>query len=112
MNTLTKIATTGALALSLTASGMTIAPASANDNGAGLAIGLATGLIVGGILLNGHRHHHQPQVQFYGDANYDNGPSCYLGPQRSRWEQVCQQDAYGDTYCQNVKHYYRQQICN
>ena len=115
MTNWTKITTAGALALALTASSLAATPASARDNGAGLAIGLATGLIIGGIILeNQHRHHHRDQAptQFYDNAGYGNGGGCYLGPQRWRWEQVCQQGQDGDTYCQNVKHFYREQICN
>ena len=118
MNMLIKTATAGALALALTASSLNTVPAKAGDNGAGLAIGLATGLIVGGIILNNQRHHSQryaPQAYFgnTGYNGYNDGPRCYLGPQQVRWEQQCQQDDYtGDTYCHPVKHFFRQQICN
>ena len=109
MTMLTKFATTSALALGLATAGFGAAPASAHDNGAGLFVGLATGLIVGGILLNEHRHHH---ADFYDNAGYGPGPVCYPGPLQWRWQQVCQPGAYGQLYCRNVRSYYRPEICN
>ncbi len=118
MMTLTKLATTGVLALSLTASSLNVAPASAGDNGAGLAIGLGAGLILGGILLDANRHqrHSRPQAQFYfGGNSYDNAdyqPACYLGPVRYRWVEDCRQGRYGDLFCHKTKQAFQEQICN
>ena len=120
MISLTKLATTGALALSLTASSLNVAPANAHDHGAGLAIGLATGLIIGGILLESNRHrHYGPQVYFNSGYNdgydaYDGGyqQSCYLGPRKVRFVQECSIGRYGERYCYTAKRYYQNQICN
>jgi len=106
----TKFATTGALALGIATAGFGAAPASAHDHlggGAGLFLGLATGLIVGGAIAS-ERHH--PDY-YYGDAGYDPGPACHPGRLQWRWQQVCQPDAYGQLYCRNVKSYYRPEIC-
>ncbi len=122
MTTLAKLATTGALALSLTASSLNVAPASARDNGAGLAIGIGAGLIIGGILLNAHRRDHRrlgPQVYFgggyndyndYNDVGYQ--PACYLGPVKYRWVEECHPGNYGDLFCHKTKQAYQQRICN
>jgi len=105
MNIVTKTLTSGALALTLATAGFA-APAQAGDRGAGLAIGLATGLIVGGILLNQHRHHYYNDG-FYGDAGY-NGYGCYLGPRRVHLVQECLPGGY----CRDVERVYRDRICN
>ena len=113
MKIASKAAIAGALSFSLATSSLNVAPASAHDNGAGLAFGLATGLIIGGVLLNGHRRHHQHPDFIYGDAGYaPPQPVCYPGPLQYTWQQVCQPDYNGQLRCQNVKNYYRQQICN
>lgn len=110
MSTFTKIATTGALSAMLATAGLGAAPAQAGDHGgAGLAIGLATGLIVGGILLNQHHRRYQPQANFYYDnAGYDNGPVCHLGPNRVHLVQECLPGGY----CRTVERVYRDQYCN
>jgi hypothetical protein len=108
MTMITKLGTTGALALSLAMAGLGVPQASAHDGfggrgGAGLFLGLASGLIIGGALANEHRYH----PNYY----YDNA-SCYPGPLQWRWEQVCRPDSYGQLDCRNVKTYYRPEICN
>ncbi len=111
----TKLAATGVLALSLTASSLNVAPASANDRGAGLAIGIGAGLLIGGILLNAQRHHfRRPAQQLYFDGGYDdyNQPACYLGPVKYRWVEDCRQGRYGDLFCHKTKQPYQQQYCN
>lgn len=112
MSLMSKSATAGVLALSLAASSFGAAPASAHDHGLGLGLGLATGLIIGGILLNEHRHAHPAYIYDNTDYNYNVAPACYPGPLQWRWQQVCQPDGYGQLYCQNVKSYYRPEVCN
>jgi len=121
MMTLTRIATAGVLALSLTASSLNVAPASAHDNGAGAALAIGAGLIIGGILLNAHRdrfqHHGGPQVFFqggeqdYNDAGYQQ-PACYLGPVTYRWVETCRPGQFGDLFCHKTRQPYQEQFCN
>jgi hypothetical protein len=120
MFAIAKLATSGVLALALTTSSLNVAPASARDNGAGLAIGIGAGLIIGGILLNEHRRHprphHSPQVYFGGgyepDYNVSYQPACYLGPVKYRWVESCREGRYGDLFCHKTKQAYQEQICN
>ena len=106
MNKLTKIVSSGALAAVMATAGLGAAPASARDNGAGLAIGLGVGLLVGGILLNQHRHHIYSQDSFYSP---DYAPAtCYYGPLQAHWIQQCVPGGY----CRTVQQVYRQQYCN
>jgi hypothetical protein len=121
MLSVTKLATSSLLALALTASSLNVAPASASDRGAGLAIGIGAGLIIGGILLNQQRNHHPhrhggPQAYFgggydpYGNVGYQ--PACYLGPVQYRWVEDCRQGNHGDLFCHKTQQAYQQKICN
>lgn len=98
MNTITKFAASGALALSLLGTSLAAAPAQANDFGGGLAVGLATGLIIGN--FNNSYHH-----------NSYHRVSCHYGPTQVRWVQVCDTDDYGNYFCRNVKRYYTPRSC-
>jgi hypothetical protein len=121
MFAITKLATSAVLALALTASSLNVTPASAgNHNGAGLAIGIGAGLIIGGILLNAqrnnHPHHNSLQMNFGGGYDpYDNvgfQPACYLGPVQYRWVETCRQGNYGDLFCHKTRQAFQQRICN
>ncbi len=122
MTRLAKFATTGAVTLALAATSLTAAtPASANDRGAGAAIAIGAGLIIGSILLNEHRNRDRhvrrgPRIYFgggdldYNDAGYQ--PACYLGPVKYRWVEDCRQGRYGDLFCHKTKQPYQEQFCN
>jgi capsule polysaccharide modification protein KpsS len=108
MAMISKFAATAALAATLAATGLGTQQASAHDGGAGLFFGLASGLIIGSALA----HERRGPVFYSGNAGYDDGPACYPGPLQWRWQQVCQPGAYGRLYCQNVRSYYRPEVCN
>lgn len=111
MRSILKTAAAGGLALAMAVSGVASRPAEAHGPGPGLFFGLATGLIVGGIIASEANRHHS-RVYLNSGYDYDQGPSCYLGPRECRWEQVCQPGGYGETFCQKVRHCFRQQYCN
>jgi hypothetical protein len=98
-NMLKKTIVAGLCALTL--AGTQVQPAKAGNNGAGVAIGLATGLILGGVLLNSRRAHAR---QYYSpDVNYvyDDG---YQDCHRERylvWQ--CRRDHRGRKQCTQVE---------
>ena len=107
MSKIGKLATTGALALSLATAGLGASPALADGHGGagiGLGLGLVTGLIIGDALANHHRHY----VPDYGYDNSGYQPSCHPGHLQRRWQEICNPDGY----CQNVKTYFRPEVCN
>ena len=109
MSTLTKFATTGALALSLATAGLGTAPAHADGRGGagiGLGIGLVTGLIIGDAITNAHPHRRYDPGYAYDNAGY--GPVCHPGRLQWRWQEICDPDGY----CRNVKTYFRPEVCN
>lgn len=113
MLSFTKTAGAGLLAASLLASSFTATPAQAGDKGAALAIGIATGLIVGGIVANaGERQHRRghggPQIYFSAGSPE---PVCYPGPLKTRWIEKCRERWNGDLICHKTKQTYREQIC-
>ncbi len=111
MFSVTKIAMSGVLALALTASSLNVAPASAGNRDAGLAIGIGAGLIIGGILLNEQRnqHPHRGQRRHLG-IGYQ--PACYLGPVQYRWVESCREGRNGDLFCRKSRQAYQEKICN
>jgi hypothetical protein len=93
--------TIAAALCALTLVGTQVQPAAAgNRNGAGLAIGLATGLILGGVILNSRRAHareYSPDVNYV----YDDG---YQDCHRERylvWQ--CYRDNRGRKHCNQVE---------
>jgi hypothetical protein len=90
-----KTVAAGLCAVALTTA--TPRPAEAGNNGRGLAIGIATGLILGGVLLNNRRAHGGPRVTFR--SNYD-ADECYR--ERIR-ERQCWINDYGQRRCRIVE---------
>lgn len=89
-----KTVAAGLCALALTTS--TPRPAEAGNNGQGLAIGIATGLLLGGVLHN-NRAHGGPRVTFR--RNYDL-EDCY----RERvLERQCWINKWGQRRCRTVE---------
>jgi len=109
MGKITRMAWTGMLAATLATAGVSVPQANAHDGRAGLFLGFTSGLIIGDLLANEANRRHYPYAPAY---YYGEGPSCYPGPLQWRWQQVCEPGAYGQLYCQNVKNYYRPEICN
>jgi hypothetical protein len=114
-NMLKKTVAAGLCALTL--AGAQIQPAQAGNRGAGLAIGLATGLILGGIVLNSRRAHahdynnynnynnYNPDVNYVYDNDYQD---CH----RERylvWQ--CYRDNRGRKHCDQVERLGRN-VCN
>jgi hypothetical protein len=107
MNMLMKTMAAGACALLLSTSfGVQTAEAGRN-NGAGIAVGVATGLILGGILLNANRAHARPHVNYYAvDDGYEENcqRETYLV-----WQ--CYRDNRGRKHCSQVERLGRNVVC-
>ncbi len=97
-NLVTKTIAGALCALALTS--VNVQPAAAGDNGGGLAIGLATGLILGGVLQGNRHRRHQPSIN-YSYSNYDDD---YEDCRRERylvWQ--CYKDRRGRKHCNQVE---------